>query len=106
MRTVYSQVCSHARLAFVSFLDKLILPRRLLKAAQELAGEAYLRVQRLEIEQQALQGRIKLLEAQLSSLEMSVRGRLGGRPRKDQNGNGGLSTPLPVGAQLFPPEER
>lgn len=89
----------------MGFLDRLILPRRLLKAAQELAGESYIRVQRLEIELQAVQARLAALEARHTALELSVRGRLGGRPTKNQNGNGGLSTPVPLGAQMFPPQE-
>jgi len=87
----------------MSFLDILILRRKQLNATKELAGEAYIRAERLEIDLKAAQARILALEHDLHSLTMTVRGRLGGRPRKLTNGSAGVPTPLPLGAQIFPP---
>lgn len=84
----------------MALFETLILRRKTLKAAQELAGEAYIRAQRLEITVQGLEMRIAALEGRLSGLDHTVRGRLGGRPPK-QPAQGVV--PLPVGAQLFPP---
>jgi len=86
----------------MAFFDRLLNPRRQIKAAQELAGEAYIRAERLEIAYKALELRLSALEALHKGLDFTVRGRLGGRPAKRQSE---VSTPLPLGAQLFPPKE-
>lgn len=100
--TVYPQLCTHGRLRSVAIFDILILRRRQLKATEELAGEAYIRAQRLEIRLQALEMRLSALEELHKGLDYTVRGRLGGRPRKEQQ----PSTPVPLGAlHILPPKE-
>jgi len=89
----------------MKLFDRLILPRRRLKAAQELAGEAFLRAQRLEIALEALTMRVAASEARIVALDHSVRGRLGGRPPKQQQPST-PATPVPLGAlHMFPSQE-
>lgn len=90
----------------MAFFEKMILPRRLVKAAQELAGEAYIRAQRLEIENKALAERLTALEGRVEHLANTLHGRLGGRPRKVEPPVV-PQTPMPLGAvHLFSPKEQ
>lgn len=58
-------------------------------------------VHRLEIECRRLRERLDDLDGRHSSLSAQFRGRMGGRPPK----NSGVVTPLPIGAQHFPPQQ-